>query len=97
MGYFSKIDGVNMAGLCDPDANRLASAKRRFPEAKGWPDLRSMLDDDGIDAAGLHALRRAIAEARPDWKLSVVAPDSEKSSSSSLPSITGHTATMKAQ
>ena len=39
-------------------------------------------NDDGIDAAGLHALRRAIAEARPDWKLSVVAPDSEKSASS---------------
>lgn len=39
-------------------------------------------NDDGIDAAGLHALRRAIAAARPDWKLSVVAPDSEKSASS---------------
>jgi 5'-nucleotidase len=39
-------------------------------------------NDDGIDAAGLHALRRAIGEARPEWKLSVVAPDREQSASS---------------
>lgn len=39
-------------------------------------------NDDGIDAAGLHALRRALAEARPDWKLSVVAPDREQSATS---------------
>ena len=39
-------------------------------------------NDDGIDAAGLHSLRRTLAEARPDWKLSVVAPDREQSASS---------------
>lgn len=50
MGYFSKIDKVKIAGLCDPDSERLGSAKKRFPEAKGWSDLRGLLDDDGIDA-----------------------------------------------
>ena len=50
MGYFSKIDGVKVVGLCDPDAERLDSAKQRFPEAEGWADLRHLLDDDGIDA-----------------------------------------------
>jgi 5'-nucleotidase len=39
-------------------------------------------NDDGIDAAGLHALRRAVASVRPDWKISVVAPDREQSASS---------------
>lgn len=39
-------------------------------------------NDDGIGAAGLHALRRAITDARPDWKISVVAPDREQSASS---------------
>lgn len=39
-------------------------------------------NDDGIDAAGLHALRRVIADARPDWKLSVIAPDREQSATS---------------
>jgi 5'-nucleotidase len=39
-------------------------------------------NDDGVDAAGLHAMRRAFAEARPDWKLSVIAPDREQSGTS---------------
>lgn len=39
-------------------------------------------NDDGIDAAGLHALRRVVASVRPDWKISVVAPDREQSASS---------------
>ena len=50
MGVFSKIEGVNIAGLCDPDPQRLEGAKKRFPKAKGWADLRGLLDDDGIDA-----------------------------------------------
>jgi len=50
MGTFDKIDGVNVAGLCDPDQDRLGSAKKRFPSANTWTDLRSMLDDKGIDA-----------------------------------------------
>jgi predicted dehydrogenase len=50
MGTFSKIDGTTVAGLCDPDTDRLESAKRRFPQAKAWTDPRSLLDDRDIDA-----------------------------------------------
>ncbi len=50
MGVFNKLDGVNVAGLCDPDEGRLGSAKGRFPKAKGWTDLRGLLDDKNIDA-----------------------------------------------
>ena len=50
MGSFSKVPGVRIAGLCDPDESRLGKAKDRFPKATGWSDLRGMLDDDNIDA-----------------------------------------------
>ena len=50
MGSFDKIEGVNIAGLCDPDEERLGSAKERFPKAKTWTDLRGLLDDKSIDA-----------------------------------------------
>ena len=50
MGAFSKLEGVRVAGLCDPDAERLGNARKRFPEAKAWADLRGLLDEPGIDA-----------------------------------------------
>lgn len=50
LGQFAKIDGVRVAGLCDPDRRRLRSAGERFGHAKRWVDLREMLDDKGIDA-----------------------------------------------
>ncbi len=50
MGQFSKVPGVNIAGLCDVDENRLGAAKTRFPKAQGWRDLRELLDAPGIDA-----------------------------------------------
>jgi hypothetical protein len=50
IGAFSAIQGVRVAGLCDPDAQRLGDAKKRFPKAKAWSDLRGMLDDQEIDA-----------------------------------------------
>jgi predicted dehydrogenase len=50
MSMFDKIDGVKTTGLCDPDAGRVAAAKKRYPKAKGFADLRDLLDDDGIDA-----------------------------------------------
>ncbi len=50
MGSFDKIDGVNIMGLCDPDEERIASAKKRFPKAQTWTDMRGMLDDKNIDA-----------------------------------------------
>jgi hypothetical protein len=55
MGSFNKIDGVNVAGLCDPDDERLGSAKNRYPKASTWSDLRGMLDDQGIDAVVIAA------------------------------------------
>ncbi len=50
MNSFSKIPGVNIAGLCDPDEDRLASAKRQYPKAKTWTNLRALIDDMSIDA-----------------------------------------------
>jgi hypothetical protein len=50
MGAFSKIEGVSIVGLCDPDAARLEAATKRFPQAKGYADLRALLDDKDIDA-----------------------------------------------
>jgi len=50
MGTFNRLDGVNVAGLCDADEQRLGAAKKRYPDAKTWTDLRSLLDDKDIDA-----------------------------------------------
>jgi len=46
---FGRLDGVTIAGLCDPDQARIDEAKKKAPNAKTWQDLRGMLDDDGID------------------------------------------------
>ncbi len=50
MSVFSKFEGVNVAGLCDPDKERLGKAKAKFPQANSWTDLRALLDDKSIDA-----------------------------------------------
>lgn len=50
MGAFEKIKGVRVVGLCDPDTQRVAQAKKRFPEAKEASDLRKLLEDPNIDA-----------------------------------------------
>lgn len=50
MSQFGKVDGVNIAGLCDVDETRLGLAKERFPKAQGWTDLRELIDAPGIDA-----------------------------------------------
>lgn len=50
MGRFEKVDGVNIAGLCDADEKRLGLAKERFPKAQGWVDLRELIESDSIDA-----------------------------------------------
>ena len=50
MGSFSKLAGVRVGGLCDPDAERLGRARQRFPDAKGWADLRNLFEDKTIDA-----------------------------------------------
>ncbi|MDA7885725.1 Gfo/Idh/MocA family oxidoreductase [Pirellulales bacterium] len=50
MTAFSKVPGVTIGGLCDPDKDRLEKAKERFPKAQTWADLRDLLDDPSIDA-----------------------------------------------
>ena len=39
-------------------------------------------NDDGVDAEGLKRLRDALREARPDWRITVVAPTTERSATS---------------
>jgi hypothetical protein len=50
MSTFSKLPGVKVVGLCDPDESRVAAAQKRFPDAKTWTDLRGLIDDKEIDA-----------------------------------------------
>ena len=50
MNRFHGMDGVEIAGLCDPDENRLQAASNRYSDANTWTDLRHLLDDDSIDA-----------------------------------------------
>ena len=50
MGALEKISGVKIVGLCDPDSKRVADAKKRFPAASTYTDLREMLDNKSINA-----------------------------------------------
>jgi len=50
MRTFSRIPGVNITGLCDPDKDRLGGASKRFPRAKTFTNLRELLADKSIDA-----------------------------------------------
>ena len=47
---FDKIDGVNIAGLCDPDANRVEIMGHKYPKADRFSDLRDLLESSSIDA-----------------------------------------------
>lgn len=50
MGVFGKLPGVKIVGLCDPDQQRVAEAKKRFPDADTYADLRELLDNKSINA-----------------------------------------------
>jgi predicted dehydrogenase len=50
MGTFSKLPGVVIAGLSDPDQSQVGRARQAYPTAKTYADFRGMLDDSGIDA-----------------------------------------------
>lgn len=50
MGMFSKVAGVNIAAVCDPDEGRVGAAQKRYAKATGYADLRKVLDDDSVDA-----------------------------------------------
>jgi hypothetical protein len=47
---FARIKGVNLAGLCDPDQERVAAAKKKYAKAKTFTDMRKVFDDGDIDA-----------------------------------------------
>ena len=56
LAVFSKLDGVKIAGLCDPDSGKVVAAKEKFgSDAKGFSDLRAMIDDKQIDAVVIAA------------------------------------------
>jgi predicted dehydrogenase len=50
MGQFGNVEGINVAGVCDPDESKVAKAKKRFPKATGYADLRKLLDSKDVDA-----------------------------------------------
>ena len=48
--WFSSVKGVRVAGLAEPDEGRLASNKKRYPDAKAYKDLRKLLENKDLDA-----------------------------------------------
>lgn len=48
--WFSKIDGVEVAYLCDVDQKRVDRGKEDYPQAKTTLDLREVIEDKDIDA-----------------------------------------------
>lgn len=50
---FSKVPGVNIAGICDADQALVGESSAKYPSAKTWVDMRGMLDDTGIDAVAI--------------------------------------------
>ncbi len=50
MSQFEKVSGVKIAGLCDPDSQRLGKAATRFPKARQCQDLRELIADPNLDA-----------------------------------------------
>lgn len=48
--FVPKIENAMVAAVCDPDAERLAAAKKQWPDAKACADMREIFDDPSIDA-----------------------------------------------
>lgn len=54
--YFQKVDGVNIAGLYDPDPGRAAGLKKAAKtKSTVYGDLHELIADDGIDAVVIAA------------------------------------------
>ena len=49
MGYFERVEGVKIAGLCDVDQERVGRAKQKYPDARTWTDLRDLINSPDID------------------------------------------------
>ena len=50
MSYFGGVPGLNVTAVCDPDDKLVGRAKGRFPKAKGYSDLRKLLEQKDLDA-----------------------------------------------
>jgi hypothetical protein len=50
MGQFSKVAGVNIGAVCDPDQSRIDTVKETYPKAKSFTDMRELFADPEIDA-----------------------------------------------
>jgi len=50
---FRSPEGVNIAGLVDPDIKRQQASLKKFPKAKAYADVRKMLEDKSIDAVSI--------------------------------------------
>jgi hypothetical protein len=48
--HFGAVSGENVVALCDVDANALAAAAVKFPNAKHYTDWRKCLEHKGLDA-----------------------------------------------
>lgn len=48
--YFSKLPGVRVVALCDPDSNHLDKFAQKYPGAFTSQDPRAVLDRDDVDA-----------------------------------------------
>lgn len=51
LSILQKMDGLEIAGICDPDALALGKAREKYPSAKPAADMRTLFDDKNIDAA----------------------------------------------
>jgi predicted dehydrogenase len=67
---FAALDGVEVVALCDSDALRLESLRRRYRNARPYRDAHELLSDPRIDAVAIctpvhthHPLGRAALEA----------------------------------
>lgn len=47
---FSKVPGVNIAALCDPDEERVENMAKDYSKATRYRDLRQLLDSPDLDA-----------------------------------------------
>ncbi len=50
MKAFDSAVGTRVVALCDPDQSNLGKAQKRYPEARGYTDLRKLLEDKSVDA-----------------------------------------------
>ncbi len=50
MDQFSKVEGVNIGAVCDPDQSRIDMVKETYPKAKSFTDMRELFADPEIDA-----------------------------------------------